>query len=395
MKKSSEKKKLFIVGLLLLMVSILVDVTKGNIKNGVIIRETVGGKEKEYEMILDAGNVLKDYEFWVKVSPINPSMEEAEEYFDRVIKEIDENFEDTMSEVPAGKTYLDKAVKADWSFSPYGIIDAAGNINYEKIIEDTQIEAQVELTCGEYIRIYSFSFLLLKPQLTEEELLLQKVNDNLKKQMEVEGNTEIKLPTEIDGNQLVWTEKREYITPQIIFLEIITAVLYVVLKKRMKKEEEQRLIQKMEQDYPDLVSQLSLLLGAGMTTRQAWNRLGMQYNFKRRNGLVEKSIVYEAILRMNGRLAEGVSERVAYQEFRIEIPAQCYHKLMRILLGTLEKGSQGVCARLEEESRIAFEQRILHAKKQGEEASTKMLGPLMLMMLVVMGIVMLPAILSF
>ena len=68
---------------------------------------------------------------------------------------------------------------------------------------------------------------------------------------------------------------------------------------------------------------------------------------------------------------------------------------MSILLGSLEMGSQGICVRLEEESRAAFEQRIIQAKKSGEEASTKMLGPLMLQMLIVMGIVMFPALIGF
>jgi hypothetical protein len=50
---------------------------------------------------------------------------------------------------------------------------------------------------------------------------------------------------------------------------------------------------------------------------------------------------------------------------------------------------------LQEESRQAFEQRILQAKKKGEEASTKMLLPLMLMLMMVMGIIILPALIEF
>jgi len=46
-------------------------------------------------------------------------------------------------------------------------------------------------------------------------------------------------------------------------------------------------------------------------------------------------------------------------------------------------------------SEQAYEQRVLLAKRLGEEASTKMLIPLMLMMVLVMGIVMIPAIISF
>jgi hypothetical protein len=98
---------------------------------------------------------------------------------------------------------------------------------------------------------------------------------------------------------------------------------------------------------------------------------------------------------MNRRFAEGESERKVYQQFTEDIEAPCYRKLMRILLGNLEKGTQGICIHLQEESRQAFEQRILQAKKKGEEASTKMLLPLMLMLMMVMGIIILPALIEF
>ena len=154
-------------------------------------------------------------------------------------------------------------------------------------------------------------------------------------------------------------------------------------------------IEKMEKEYPDIVTQLALLLQAGMTTRQAWNRIASQYSFKRKENMIEPKPVYEAIVRMNRIFMEGESERVAYLQFLEAVPAPCYRKLMRILLGNLEKGTQGIAIRLQDESRQAFEKKILHAKKLGEEASTKMLAPLMLMLLIVMGMMMLPALMEF
>ena len=72
-----------------------------------------------------------------------------------------------------------------------------------------------------------------------------------------------------------------------------------------------------------------------------------------------------------------------------------YYRLVRLLIGNLEKGTGGLCEALEQENRQAYEMRILRAKTLGEEASTKMLLPLILMMLVVMAIVMVPAMLGF
>ena len=213
--------------------------------------------------------------------------------------------------------------------------------------------------------------------------------------MQKEGSDKILLPTKIGDVQIDWSEKKDYVTPKIIFLEMISFVLLWMVEKRKEKEKEKKRIQAMEREYPDIVSQLALLLGAGMTIRQAWNRIGAQYMFKRRENLVEEKLVYEAILRLNRRFLEGESERVGYQKLAEEISTPCYYKLIRILLGNLEKGTQGMVVRLEEESRMAFEKRILLAKKLGEEASTKMMIPLMLMLMIVMGVVMIPALLGF
>ena len=44
---------------------------------------------------------------------------------------------------------------------------------------------------------------------------------------------------------------------------------------------------------------------------------------------------------------------------------------------------------------MAFEERKNMAKKYGEEAGTKMLFPMIVMLVVVMGIIMLPAVMAF
>ena len=50
---------------------------------------------------------------------------------------------------------------------------------------------------------------------------------------------------------------------------------------------------------------------------------------------------------------------------------------------------------LELEAIDAFEERKNMAKKYGEEAGTKMLFPMIVMLVVVMGIIMLPAVMAF
>ena len=397
MKKISDKSKIGAAFFLMLLVAIVCDMTtEGKIKNGFIERGEVGEKEEKLELQLDMKEVMDDYTYFIEVQPIKPTKEQAEEYFQKAITQIDQDFVEAIGNVPLEKEYVDGVVKAKWSFQPFGIIDSEGGVYQDKLAEEeTVVEASVTLSCGEYEYIYLFSFLLEAQKLSEAEQLLEEIESWMETQMKQEGSDKIQLPSEISGIPLTWSEKKEYLTPQILFLEGVTLVLIWLASRKKKQEDFKKRIAQMEWDYPDIVNQLALLLGAGMTMRQAWHRIATQYTFKRDAGMIKPRLVNEAILIMNRRLVEGESERKAYQLFAEEIEAPCYRKLMRILLGNLEKGTQGICVQLQEESRQAFEQRILKAKKRGEEASTKMLFPLMLMLMMVMAIIIMPALIEF
>ena len=393
----SDKTKTAIIFLLLLLLAVVSDLTQqGVIQEGALIREGLGGEEQEVSLALEVEGLVEEEDYVIDLPPMQPTKEEAQAYLEKAIQMIEQDFQRIGETIPLKSTYENEMVEAEWLFSPYGLIDAEGNIQSEKISDSgTTINAQVKLFCGSYETIYSFAFVLMPRELTEKESVLLQLQEELECQMNLEGEAFLMLPTQVKGHKVIWSERKELLTPQILVLEVVVLVLMgVLLKKKQKEEGEKRLV-KMEREYPEIVNQLSLLLGAGMTTRQAWNRLGAQYKYKRQAGMIGEKEVYEAILRMNRRFSEGESERVIYQDFSQEIPVICYRKLMRLLIGNLEKGTQGITSRLEEECRLAYEQRIQQAKKLGEEASTKMLLPLMLMLSLVMGMVMLPALIEF
>lgn len=59
------------------------------------------------------------------------------------------------------------------------------------------------------------------------------------------------------------------------------------------------------------------------------------------------------------------------------------------------KGTRGITVLLEQEAQNAFEERKHAAKRYGEEAGTKLLFPMMLMLGIVMVILLVPAVLAF
>jgi len=166
-----------------------------------------------------------------------------------------------------------------------------------------------------------------------------------------------------------------------------------MLERKRTAEKERK--EQMLLDYSDVVSKLLILLGSGMTLKQAWNRISAQYSDKRKKKETDKRYIYEEMLTTNHAMLDGESERSAYQKFGERTDLAVYQRLMRILLQNLQTGSRGLCQLLAQESESAMEERKALARKLGEEAGTKMLLPLMLMLGIVIAIIMVPAMLSF
>ena len=128
--------------------------------------------------------------------------------------------------------------------------------------------------------------------------------------------------------------------------------------------------------YPDLVHRLALLLVAGLTIRGAFEKLGKD------NELAKYT---------NHEIQTGQSEQAAYEHFGKRAGVREYVKLSTLLCQNLKKGNSTLLARLEEEAVIAAESRIQSGKKLGEEAGTKLLVPMVMLLGVVMVMIMVPA----
>jgi len=392
-----NKKIWFLILTVVFLLGIFSDITGGKVdKNGVLQRSEDIEDVYTVNLQLDATGILQNYDYELTMEARRITEEEAENLFKAATKEIDAAFANYDGGLPIQDSYLSDRVGVEWSYTPSGYIDCDGKILHENLPQDgILIVVQACLSCGAYEQVYTFPIRLEQAVPTEEEALLTELDSFFETQMQQEGTTEIILPHEINGVPLKWKEKREYVSIQVLGLAILAVVFIGYFGKKEAKEREESRRKQVEYYYCEIVSQLAMLLEAGMTMRQAWQYIAKQYQEKRSNGITEESPLYEAVVRMARRISEGENERLVYEAFIEEINAPCYRRLMRTLIGNMEKGMNGVCNYLEEEEHRAYTERILLAKKLGEEASTKMLLPLLLMMMLVMGIVLTPAMIGF
>ena len=152
--------------------------------------------------------------------------------------------------------------------------------------------------------------------------------------------------------------------------------------------------QQLLSDYPNVISYLVLLLNAGMSMRAAFARLSLDYKKSLdRGGKVREG--YEVIARASAEMEKGVSEIDAYMHIGQNMPEIRYKTFSTLLVQNMRKGSRELTAILEREASEAFEERKKQARILGEQAGTKLMFPMLLMLGLVLVILMVPAYLSF
>ncbi len=166
-------------------------------------------------------------------------------------------------------------------------------------------------------------------------------------------------------------------TALVIWLMTIAAAaaVFFLMDKDLRDQAEKRK-KVMRLGYPDLVHGLALYLVAGLNIRGAFQKLG------ERNELVRMAC---------REIQAGQSEAAAYERFGKRAGPREYVRLSTLLCQNLKKGTGTLLARLEEEAVTAAENRVQDGKRLGEEAETKLLVPMVMLLAVVMVMVMLPA----
>ena len=200
------------------------------------------------------------------------------------------------------------------------------------------------------------------------------------------------LPEEWNGKHLEWEQPKDTTGNLFSALGLVAAAAVVIAKRREEESVQIKRREQMLMDYPGLVMKFTLLVQAGLTARKAFQKIAMDYG-KREEG--NKRAAYEEIRTACYEMDSGVSEAEAYRRFGERCGQVKYKTLSTLLIQNLQKGSRYLSDLLEKESVEAWEERKRKARVLGEAAATKLLLPMVLMLLVVMAVIMLPACLSF
>lgn len=289
-------------------------------------------------------------------------------------------------------TLMEGRVRAAWTQEPAGILDEEGFPSEELPDEGTLLQLKAVLTCEDRECIYECALNLLPPLYTKEEELMRALAREVEEADESSAKEDIfLLPREVDGQKIVWKEQENSVIFVCLFLTVLAAVCAWIGKGQEQKKQNEQRARQMTLDYPDLLFKLSMLLNAGLTMQNAFFKIAMEYRVRKKQGI---RYAYEEMLTACYEMKSGVPEARAYENFGRRCQGG-YAKLGAMLSSNLQKGSEGLADILQQEAQLAMEERRQMARKLGEEAGTKLLLPMVLMLLVVLVILLAPAMFAF
>ena len=389
------KKNLLYTAIITCGLMILTYVTDGQEqvlqKDHRIIREEPGGGEKEVQLQLEVPDMEQSVPYTVTVGERDFTKEEEGQAYEQAKEEIAQVFfaeGETASHVSKNvnpvDTLADGSIDVSWEFGDSQVIEQDGTIREEYVSEEgTLVQVQADLSHGSWECIYTFPVMVYPASVDDIDTLMQRL-DHWLEQQECEGGDQLYLPTEIAGHALAWTEKKQHTAGMILMLGAAAGILVVFSEQETERKKKVQWRKRMADAYPQMVAKMSLLLGAGMSVRQAWAKLAERMP-------VELQEQMQITLR---QMEDGEGELRAYEQFGERSGMAIYRRFAMLLIQNLQKGNSGLRMAMEAEADRAFEDRKNQARRLGEEAGTKLMLPMMLMLGIVFAILMIPALLN-
>lgn len=399
-----RKKQLLCIagGLVLCIAAYYGEKSEDVLSRGYLERRAYGQDGKTYEFLVD-GIYEEPLACKVEISSRQYTEEEAKAVFGELSADLpwmilgkNDSLEEVWTDLELKTLFDERGVRAVWKSRDPELIDSFGRVKKENVPEDgADVLLDVVLTDGVYEKASQFSVRVCPPRRTPREQVAQALEEQIRRSdSERRQDPYVALPSEYEGKPIRYREKgsRTY-----LFLPLLGVVMAILLGSQEKSKEEKKKKQRQELlllDYADVVYQLMVYLGAGLTLGKAWEQMVKNYERRRERTGEPVRPAYEEMALTLSQMQYGIPEGEALNQFGKRCQHQCYIKLSSLLEQNRKTGTKNLNQLLEQEMTAAWEEQKHTAKRMGEEARTKLMAPLFLMLIVVMVIIMVPAVMA-
>lgn len=348
------------------------------------------------QLWLEADDGESRKSFLVEVYPRELTEEEAQALFESFLCDMEacvlngnEDFEHITGDLTLKEEYEGYPLKAIWESGREDIIDSRGMV--AEVETPVALELRLCLICGETERREVIPVVVRPGERSEEETEYLELKELLLETERANREKDVwELPAQWKGKRLEWSLRTKDYSPLVWAAAPAVALLLYLSADRDLHGELEKKRKRLDREYPELAYRLLLYVGAGMTVRRAFLRIGGDYEKKRQKGAGEKPGCAEVLYTCR-ELRGGVPEGAAYERFGRRTGSRDYIRLGTMLCQNLRRGNGALLERLREEVEKSAGESLQRVKKLGEEAGTKLLAPMALMLAMTMVLIMVPA----
>lgn len=370
-----------------------------------INREDYGGNSVNHQLQMQIeGEKSENVE--IQVSPRMYSEEEVQSLFRQAMNKLDQVIlgeNETADHVVKPLCFPQELegypFAISWEPGRYDVMDMNGRINQDAVLEEDPegegvlVKITGILRYGTEEAAYNTQVLVFA-DVEETETIRNQVLNAARQAEEVSREEKsFVLPERVNGRTVRWRFRKESKVMPVLMLGAVICVFLVVQERQKKEKLRKDRKEQMLFDYPEIVSQFTMLMGAGMTAKNVWKKITADYcGQKERGGRVRDA--YEEMVITLQEMQSGIPEAECYERFAARCGLVPYMKMGALLSQNLRKGAKGTSDMLKMEAIQAMEDRKSRARRLGEEAGVKLLLPMLLMLVIVLVIVVVPAFLS-
>ncbi|MCR4839457.1 MAG: type II secretion system F family protein [Eubacterium sp.] len=273
-------------------------------------------------------------------------------------------------------------LKLSWDTDALTVIGRGGTVRRKELREPQQVRITVTMTDDVHKSDTELIANVIPESYTESKV--ERVQRLLGELEESSRDSEVfELPEQMEGitvNQKQ-TNKRDMICKLYPFIILIAGILFL-LQGSKEKERLKRREGLLQEVFYRFVKRLTLQLSAGESLQGSLQAAAA----------IERQFLVPEIQYTVNRIRTGTPESSAYAELGRSIGLRSYIRLFSTISTAAPRGSSQLLNLLEQEVKDAEAEAKEAARKKGEQATQKLLLPTVLLLAIVIGIVLFPAI---
>ena len=268
--------------------------------------------------------------------------------------------------------------------SRYGIVDTAN------LSEEVEVTLTAEISYGDFVRNIELPVKLVPgvEDMEPADIAMDEIKEKEEGSREI---SEFRVPETAGDFTVRLKDKSKDRAFLVACMGLIIGTFFIYYRGNKLGEAGKKRDMFLMDSYYSFINKLTLRLSSGMNLRSA---LAIMVEDERRSGYGKDGLLYDEVAVALNDIANGISEEDAYTSLgkRIGIPE--YIRTMSLIEQNLHHGNKDLIKLLEEEERKAKFHNKERIRKRGEEASEKLLFPMLILLMVVIGIVVYPAFIS-